>query len=109
MNAEKRYHLTLRLGAQAVAIKLTQFKNRRSKMKTITCNQLGGACDKEFQANTFEEVAEISKQHGMEMFQKQDEAHLKAMNEMRELMQKPEAMKDWFEDKKKEFDSLPED
>jgi len=51
----------------------------------------------------------MSKQHGMEMFQEKDEAHLNAMSEMKELMQKPEAMKDWFENKKKEFDALPED
>ena len=44
----------------------------------------------------------------MPMFQKKDEAHLKAMNEVQELRQKPEAMKDWFENKKKEFDALPE-
>jgi hypothetical protein len=78
-------------------------------MKTMTCKQLGGACDKEFHANSFEKIAEMSKQHGMEMFQKKDEAHLKAMNEMQELMQKPEAMKTWFENKRKEFDALPED
>jgi predicted small metal-binding protein len=78
-------------------------------MKTMNCKQLGGACDKEFHANSFEEIAEISKQHSMEMFQKNDEAHLKVMNEMQDLMQKPEAMKDWFENKKKEFDKLPED
>jgi predicted small metal-binding protein len=78
-------------------------------MKTMNCNQLGGACEKEFHANTFEEIAEMSKQHGMEMFQKNDEAHLKAMNDMQALMQKPEAMKDWFENKKKEFDEQPED
>ncbi len=77
-------------------------------MKTMNCKQLGGACDKEFHANTFEEIAEMSKQHGMEMFQKGDEAHLKAMNEMQELMQKPEAMKEWFENKRKEYDALPE-
>jgi len=77
-------------------------------MKTMNCKQLGGACDKEFHANSFEEIAEMSKQHGMEMFQKKDEAHLKAMNEMQELMKKPEAMKDWFENKKKEFDALSE-
>lgn len=77
-------------------------------MKTMTCNQLGGACDKEFHANTFEEIAEISKQHGVEMFQKNDEAHLKAMNEMQTLMQDTEAMNRWFENKRKEFDSLPE-
>ena len=48
-------------------------------MKTMNCKQLGGACDTVFQAETFDEMAEISKQHGMEMFQKNDEAHLKAM------------------------------
>jgi hypothetical protein len=30
------------------------------------------------------------------------------MNEMQELMQKSEAMEVWFENKKKEFDALPE-
>jgi len=74
----------------------------------MTCNQLGSACDKEFRADTFEEMAEMSKKHGMEMFQKGDEAHLKAMNEMQELMKTPEAMKEWFENKRKEFDALPE-
>ena len=39
-------------------------------MKTMSCKELGGACDKVFHANTFEEIAEMSKQHGMEMFQK---------------------------------------
>ncbi len=77
-------------------------------MKTITCKQLGGACNKEFSANSFDEIAEMSKQHGMEMFQKGDEAHLKAMNEIKGLMQNPEAMKDWFDNKRKEFDSLPD-
>ena len=78
-------------------------------MKTMTCKQLGGACDKEFHANSFEEIAEISKKHGMEMFQKGDEEHLKAMNEMKDLVQKPDTMKEWFENKKKEFEALPED
>ncbi len=78
-------------------------------MKTMNCKQLGGACEQEFQATTFEEIVELSKQHGMEMFQKKDETHLKAMNEIQELIQKPEAMKEWFESKKKEFEALPED
>ena len=78
-------------------------------MKTMTCKQLGGACDLEFQASSFEEIAEMSKQHGMEMFQRNDEAHLKAMDDMRELMQKPEAMQEWFDNKGKEFEALPDD
>ncbi len=75
----------------------------------MTCKQLGGACDKEFHAETFEEMAEISKKHGMEMFQKSDKKHLKAMNEMMELMKNPKAMNQWFESKRKEFNALPED
>ena len=78
-------------------------------MKTMTCKQLGGACDKKFHANSFEEMAEQSKKHGMEMFQKGDEGHLQAMNKMKEFMKTPDAMKDWFENKRKEYDSLAED
>jgi hypothetical protein len=75
----------------------------------MTCKQLAGACDKKFHATSFDEIAGMSKQHAMEMFQKKDAAHLKAMNEMQELMKKPEAMKEWFESKKKEFGALPEE
>ena len=77
-------------------------------MKSMTCNQLGGACDQAFHASSFEEIAEQSKKHGIEMFQKGDKLHLEAMNKMMELMKNPEAMKEWFESKKKEFETLPE-
>lgn len=72
----------------------------------MTCIQLGGACNQEFTANTFEEIAEMSKKHGMEMFQKKDTSHLKAMNDMQELMKSPDAMKNWFDEKRKEFEKL---
>lgn len=78
-------------------------------MKTMTCEQLGGACRKKFQAETFDGMAELSKQHGMEMFQRKDKAHLEAMDRMRQLMGEPDAMQEWFESKKREFDSLPDD
>ena len=78
-------------------------------MKTMICKQLGGACDKEFHAITFEEMAEMSKKHGMEMYEKGDEEHIKVMKEMKELMNDPEAMKEWIDRKQKEFDTLPED
>ena len=77
-------------------------------MKTMTCKQLGGACDKEFSANSFEEIVALSKQHGMEMFQKQDAQHLQAMIDIQARMQKPEEMKEWFESQKKAFDALSE-
>lgn len=77
-------------------------------MKTMTCKQLGGACELEFKASSFDEMAELSKKHGMEMFQQGDEAHLQAMNEMQSLMQNSDAMKAWFDNKRAEFDALPD-
>jgi len=78
-------------------------------MKTMTCKQLGGACDIMFQAETFGEMSELSMQHGMEMMQQNDEAHLKAMTNMKEIMQNPATMNQWFLERKAEFDALPEE
>ncbi len=78
-------------------------------MKTMTCKQMGGACDEKFSANTFEEMAELSKQHGMEMFQKGDEAHLKIMAEMKDVMQTPGAMEAYMAEKRKLFADHPDD
>lgn len=78
-------------------------------MKTMTCKQMGGACDETFSAETFEEMAELSKAHGMEMFQKQDAAHLAIMNEMKTMMGKPGAMEEYMANKRREFDAAPED
>ena len=78
-------------------------------MKSMTCRQLGGACDKIFQGNTFEEVAELSKQHGMEMFQTKDVAHLIIIHEMQELMEIPGEMEKWLQSKRQAFEDLPTD
>ncbi|MES9954361.1 MAG: hypothetical protein ABW104_16105 [Candidatus Thiodiazotropha sp. 6PLUC2] len=75
-------------------------------MKSMSCRQLGGACDKEFRANSFEDIAEMSKQHGMKMFQLKDQAHLEAMSVMQQLMQDPKAMTAWLENRRKEFEAL---
>lgn len=77
-------------------------------MKTMTCRQLGGACEQEFQAETFDEMAAMSREHAMEMFKKNDAAHIEAMHEMQELMKSPDSMKIWMENKQKEFEALPD-
>lgn len=77
-------------------------------MKTMTCKQLGGACDHEFHANTFEEIAELSKKHGLAMFKAMDTDHLNAMSDMKELMSDPSAMEDWYSSKQEEFNNLPD-
>lgn len=76
-------------------------------MKTMTCKQLGGACDMEFHANTFEQMAELSRKHGTQMFQEAEPAHMEAIQKMQALMQSPDDMQKWFEDKRKAFDALP--
>lgn len=78
-------------------------------MKTMTCRQMGGACDETFSAASFEEMVELSKQHGMNMLQQGDEAHLKIMDEMREIMQKPGAIDAYMAEKKKAFEEHPDD
>jgi len=75
-------------------------------MKKMTCKQLGGACDLSFEANSFEEIAELSKKHRTEMFQKGDTAHMNAMQEMRSKMQEPGAMQKWMDEKRAQFDAL---
>ena len=78
-------------------------------MKTMTSKQLGGACDKTFQAETFEEMIAMHQEYVRAMIEAQDEAHIKAMEDMKVLMSSPEAMQAWFESKRREFEALPED
>jgi len=74
-------------------------------MKTMTCKELGGACDQEFSADTFEEIAEMSKKHAQEMYTKGDEAHMQAMKEMQDFMQSPEKMQQWMQEKREAFNA----
>jgi predicted small metal-binding protein len=74
-------------------------------MKTMTCSQLGGACELAFHANSFDEMAEISKKHGIEMCKQGDENHIKVMGAMMELMKSPTVINQWFEGEKSEFEN----
>ena len=74
-------------------------------MKSMTCSQLGGACEKVFTAATFDEIAALSQQHGKEQFGSQDAAHMAAMNEMMAIMQNGQ-LDVWMNARKAEFDAL---
>jgi len=76
-------------------------------MKTMTCKQLGGACNQNFSANTFDEIAMMVSKHAREMVQQGDAAHIDAMNAMRSSMTSPDAMNAWMDEKRKAFNSLP--
>ena len=72
----------------------------------MTCKELGGACDKAFAGEIFEDISQKSMKHGMDMYAKGDAAHTEAMNKMKELMKDAQAMRQWYESKRKEFDAL---
>ena len=74
-------------------------------MKTMTCTQLGGACDLIFSGDTFDDLASQSQQHGKEMFGANDGPHLEAMSAMMELMESGE-MDSWMAAHKAEFEAL---
>jgi predicted small metal-binding protein len=78
-------------------------------MKTMTCKQLGGACDQKFSGNSFDEIAMMVSKHAREMVQKGDAVHIEAMNDMRREMSSPEAANAWMDNKRKAFDASPED
>ena len=77
-------------------------------MKTMTCKQLGGACDQTFSANSFDEIAKMVSMHAREMVQQGDAPHIEAMNVMRNAMTSPEAMNAWMEEKRRAFNSSPD-
>ena len=72
----------------------------------MKCSQLGGACEKIFTANTFEEIAHLSKLHGMEMMKKGDIPHIQAMQKLQDLMHNPEDWQKWMDEKKSDFNEL---
>jgi predicted small metal-binding protein len=78
-------------------------------MKTMSCKELGGACDQAFSADSFDEMAMMVSKHARELVQQGDEAHINAMNEMRKSMGSPEAITAWMDEKRKAFDALPDD
>lgn len=78
-------------------------------MKSMTCRDLGGACELVFRAGSFEEMGELSRKHAMEMLHAGDPDHRKAANAMKALMAEPGALQAWYEDKRREFEALPDE
>ncbi len=74
-------------------------------MKSMTCIQLGGACEQLLSGETFDDLAAQSQQHGKEMFGANDGPHMVAMGAMMELMKSGE-MDAWMAARKAEFEAL---
>jgi predicted small metal-binding protein len=78
-------------------------------MKTMTCSQLGGACELPLRANTADEVIKLQDKHLKEIVAAGDEAHQSALKEMKGRWKHPISGMGWYRSTKREFAALPED
>jgi Protein of unknown function (DUF1059) len=77
-------------------------------MKTMTCRQLGGACDLQFSGATADEVIKAQDKHLREAVAAGDSAHEPALQEMRGRWRNPIKGLGWYKNTKRQFAALPE-
>ena len=78
-------------------------------MKTMTCSQLGGACDFELHGEATDEVIKLQDKHLNEMVATGDETHEEALKEMKGRWKHPVSGMKWYKNTKRDFAALPED
>lgn len=78
-------------------------------MKTMTCKQMGGPCDKAFQGNSGDEVIKMMDAHLKEVVANGDSSHEQALKDMQGRWKNPIKGMGWYLQTKKDFASLPED
>ena len=78
-------------------------------MKTMTCRQMGGPCDKAFSGETADDVINAQDQHLKAAEKAGDAAHQPAREEMKARWRHPKKSLGWYRDAKRAFADLPED
>ncbi|MGC2173882.1 MAG: hypothetical protein WA614_00310 [Acidimicrobiales bacterium] len=78
-------------------------------MKTMTCKQLGGACDLEHHGATADEIIKAQDRHLKDVVAAGDHIHEAALKEMKGRWKNPLGGMGWYKKMKREFASLPED
>jgi hypothetical protein len=78
-------------------------------MKTMTCKQLGGACDLALRGETADEVIKAQDQHLKEVVAGGDDAHEAALNDMKGRWKHPIKGMGWYRKTKRDFAELPDD
>jgi hypothetical protein len=78
-------------------------------MKTMTCRQMGGACDLELSGETADDVIHLQDEHLEDVVATGDEAHVPARNDMKARWRRPISGLKWYNATKRTFADLPED
>jgi hypothetical protein len=77
-------------------------------MKTMTCKQLGGPCDRQHQGHTADEAIKAHDRHLREMVASGDNAHAPALKEMKDRWKHPISGMGWYRAAKRNFAALSE-
>lgn len=78
-------------------------------MKTMTCRQLGGACDLELRGETADDVIKAQDAHLRDAVEAGDTAHEPAREAMKGRWRNPLKGMGWYRSTTKAFAALPED
>jgi hypothetical protein len=78
-------------------------------MKTMTCKQLGGPCDRPLTGTSADDVIKAQDHHLKEMVAGGDDTHAGALREMKGRWKHPIAGMGWYRETKRTFAALPED
>jgi hypothetical protein len=78
-------------------------------MKTMTCKQLGGPCDRQLQGDNADAVIKAQDRHLNEAVAAGDAAHAEALKQMKGRWKRPISGMSWYRAVKRDFASLPED
>lgn len=72
-------------------------------MKTMTCRQLGGACDLQQRGGTADEIIKAQDRHLKEIVAGGDTAHEAALREMKGRWRHPLQGLKWYKNVKRDF------
>jgi predicted small metal-binding protein len=78
-------------------------------MKTMTCRQLGGACDLELRGEDHNEVIQAQDQHLKDAVAAGQTDHEPALKEMKARWRKPVSGMKWYKQVERDFAALPDD
>lgn len=78
-------------------------------MKTMTCRQLGGACDLAHRGEDANDVIKAQDQHLKQAERAGDATHQEARNAMKGRWRHPRKALGWYQEAQQAFAALPDD
>jgi hypothetical protein len=78
-------------------------------MRTMSCKQLGGPCDRPLHGNTADEVIKLQDAHLRDAVENGDDTHAAALKDMKGRWKHPVAGMGWYRAAKRDFAALPDD